>query len=345
MTATWNKDNRVRDSLLQLQLEGKVRCNTCERRCEILNLGTGWCRTRENRGGRLVTLIYGAVSSLAANPIEKKPLFHFYPGTRAMTAGSWSCNFSCPWCQNWQITKVERPPRSEFLAPERFVELTRESGCRGTSISFNEPTLSLEWSLDVFRLARAAGYYNTFVTNGYMTSEALDLLVDAGLDAITVAIKGSSALVRQHCGSIDAEKIWATCRRARARGVHLEVVTLVIPGINNEGQILRRIAERIAAELGREVPWHVTQYAPAFEYSAPATPVEDLVRARRIGEEAGLDYVYLGNVPAHRFEDTCCPRCHCLVVARWGFQVKVNRLQSGRCPECGQPVPGIWGEH
>ena len=149
----------------------------------------GWCRTRENRAGRLITLIYGSVSALDANPIEKKPFYHFYPGTKALTAGSWSCNFGCPWCQNWAIAKVAPPATGDYVSPERFVELIKETGCQGTSISFNEPTLSLEWSLDVFRLARPRGLYNTYVTNGYMTPEALALLIEAGLEAMNVDIR------------------------------------------------------------------------------------------------------------------------------------------------------------
>jgi len=171
----------VRESLLQERIGDKIRCNVCERRCVIVADGLGWCRTRENRSGKLVTLIYGAVSSLAANPIEKKPFYHFHPGTCAFTIGSWSCNFGCPWCQNWDISKVAPPETGEYVSPERFVEMTKDASCQGTSISFNEPTLSLEWSLDVFRLAHQCGLYNTFVTNGYMTPEALSLLIDAGL--------------------------------------------------------------------------------------------------------------------------------------------------------------------
>ena len=144
----------VREALLQATLDGKVRCNTCERRCTLIPGGFGWCRTRQNRAGRLVTLIYGAVSSLAANPIEKKPFYHFHPGTQALTVGSWSCNFGCPWCQNWDISKLAPPAKGEYLSPQRFIESVERTGCQGTSISFNEPTLSLEWAADVFRLAK-----------------------------------------------------------------------------------------------------------------------------------------------------------------------------------------------
>jgi pyruvate formate lyase activating enzyme len=177
-----------------------VRCLTCERRCELADGQVGWCRTRQNRGGRLYTLIYGAVSSLSCNPIEKKPLHHFYPGSVALTAGSWSCNLNCPWCQNYHISKAE-PGGGRTVSPQEFVSTAIDLGCQGTSISFNEPTLSLEWSLEVFRLARARGLYNTFVTNGYMTADALDLLVEAGLDGMNVDVKGNSRAVRKYCGA------------------------------------------------------------------------------------------------------------------------------------------------
>jgi pyruvate formate lyase activating enzyme len=336
----------VRESLLQESCGGKTRCNVCERRCLLIPGGFGWCRTRQNRGGTLVTLIYGSVSSVAANPIEKKPLYHFYPGTECLTAGSWSCNFGCPWCQNWEISKAAPPVKGDCLSPERFVELVAKTGCRGTSISFNEPALSLEWSLDVFRLARRRGFYNTFVTNGYMTPEALSLLIDAGLDAMNVDVKGGAAVLRKLCKMVDAEKVWGACRLARSRGVHLEITTLVIPTVNDSDAALGEIAGRIARELGRDVPWHVSAYYPAWHFTAPPTPRQTLERACRIGQEAGLEFVYMGNVPGHRHDNTWCPACGALLIRRVGFDVVRNVLGDGRCPDCGHSVAGVWeGKH
>jgi pyruvate formate lyase activating enzyme len=206
-TANVSKSPFIREALLQEKVENKVRCNVCERRCLIVDGGLGWCRTRQNRDRKLVTLIYGAASSLAANPVEKKPFYHFWPGTGAFTVGSWSCNFGCPWCQNWDISKEPPPARGRYVSPEGFVTRAEESSCAGTSISFNEPTLSLEWSLDVFRLARRRGLYNTYVTNGYMTPEALELLIDAGLDAMNVDIKGDAMGVRKYCKGIDVRGV------------------------------------------------------------------------------------------------------------------------------------------
>lgn len=332
----------IREALLQERVNNKVRCLTCQRRCILPPGGQGWCRTRENRDGKLVTLIYGAVSSLASNPIEKKPFYHFYPGTFALTAGSWSCNFGCPWCQNWHISKRPPPKSGDYVSPEELVEITRRSGCQGTSISFNEPTLSLEWSLDVFRIARQCGLYNTYVTNGYMTPETLSLLIEAGLDAMNVDIKGDAAAVRKYCKGVEVEKVWSACKQAHESGIHLEVTTLVIPTVNDAQESLREIAERIVRELGPQVPWHVTGYIPAYRFNLPPTPMKTLERAWEIGKEAGLEFVYIGNVPGHHHDNTYCPDCNTLLIRRMGFDVLFNQVQRGRCPRCGRVIAGVW---
>ncbi len=327
-------------ALLQEAVNDKVRCLTCERRCELADGQVGWCRTRENRAGTLYTLIYGAVSSLSCNPIEKKPLYHFYPGSLALTAGAWSCNFACPWCQNWDISK-QPPAGGEFTSPEEFVELAVRWDCQGTSISFNEPTLSLEWSLDVFPLAREAGLYNTFVTNGYMTNQALELLVEAGLDGMNVDVKGDEAAVDEYCGA-DVNIVWRNCRRARELGVWVELTTLVIPDVNDDDECLEGIASRIVAELGPDTPWHLSRYYPAYRFTAPPTPVATLERAREIGVQAGLRYVYLGNVPGHPGGHTSCPNCGTILVRRGLLRpLRCDVTRDGHCPRCGQEIAGM----
>ncbi len=331
-------DPSVREALFQEQADDKVRCLTCERRCLLAVGAVGWCRTRTNRDGVLVTLTYGQISSLSANPIEKKPLHHFFPGSVALTAGSWGCNFGCPWCQNWDISK-SGPRPSRHVSAHEFVQTALAWNCQGTSISLNEPTLSLEWSQEVFRLAREQGLYNTYVTNGYMTTLALDALVAAGLDAMNVDIKGDAETVRRHCRGIDVEKVWRNCRHAKERGVHLEITTLVIPGVNHREESLRGIARRIHEELGRETPWHVSGYYPAYRFHAPPTPLSALESAWQIGQEEGLEFVYLGNVVGHRLENTYCPNCGELLVERRGLTVLQNRLRDAACPACGRAIP------
>jgi pyruvate formate lyase activating enzyme len=331
----------IRPAALQERSDGKVRCLVCERRCLLVEGGLGWCRTRVNRAGVLYTLTYGAVSSLARNPVEKKPFYHFYPGSSTLTAGSWSCNFGCPWCQNWDISKAAPPQTGRLVSPEDFVSEAVSQGCRGTSISFNEPTLSFEWSFDVFRIARARGLYNTFVTNGYMTAAALAELARAGLDAVNVDIKGDAAAVWRYGRGVHAERIWERCHQARALGLHLEITQLVIPGVNDDDAALSGIARRIAADLGPETPWHVSGYFPAFRFTAPATPVATLERAIRLGRREGLQYLYIGNVASHRYDNTYCPGCSALLVERHGLKLVRNELVGNRCPRCQREIAGV----
>jgi pyruvate formate lyase activating enzyme len=338
----------IKEALLFDQLEEKkVRCNTCERRCEIPLDGLGFCKTRINIDGKLYSLEYGNISSISANPIEKKPFFHFYPASKALTIGSYSCNFSCPWCQNWSISKHSPELKgNNYVSPETFVKMVKERGCQGISVSFNEPTLLFEYSLDVFDLTKTKkeGYYNTYVTNGYMSSEALKLLVKHGLDAMNVDVKGDEEAVRKYCGA-DVDKVWRNIKEAKKMGIHLEVTTLVIPGVNADEECLRGIASRIRNEIGENTPWHITQYYPAYKSLQMGlykgrTPVEMLERAWEIGKEEGLNYVYLGNVPGHPYENTYCPGCGELLIRRYGFDVVNYRITSGnKCPKCNKFIP------
>jgi pyruvate formate lyase activating enzyme len=229
------------------------------------------------------------------------------------------------------------------MLPEDFVRMTTAHGCAGTSISFNEPTLSLEWTMEVFPLARRRGLYNTLVTNGYMTPEALDLFVAAGLDAMNIDLKGEADTVWKYCKGINVDKIWATAERAQAGGIHIELTTLVIPGVNDEDGALRGIASRAVSRLGAYTPWHVTSYYPAYRFSADPTPLQTLERAWKLGKEAGLHYVYIGNRPGHPKDNTYCHQCGVLLVEREGFEVLENRLVDGECPACRTRIPGVWG--
>lgn len=323
--------------------EGRVRCGTCWHRCELGPGQEGFCRTRRNEAGRLYTLVWGKVAGLSANPIEKKPFYHFYPGTKALTMGTWSCNLTCPWCQNCEISKVPPPPGNEILEPAEFIRLALEKECAGTSFSFNEPTLLLEYACVVFPLAREKGLYNTYVTNGYMTPEALELLCRAGLDAMNVDIKGDTDAVRRRCGA-EVARVWENASKAKREGVHVELTTLVIPGVNDREEVWREIAGRIVAELGPETPWHVTRYHPAYKFYhpryVPPTPPAVLEQAREAGLAEGLKFVYLGNLPGHPAQNTYCPGCAAVLIERDLFTVTANYLVAGnRCPGCGREIP------
>jgi pyruvate formate lyase activating enzyme len=340
----------VKEAMLYEKIDDKVKCNTCERFCEISPNKLGFCKTRKNIDGKLYTLEYGDISSLSSNPIEKKPFFHFHPGSYALTIGSWGCNFSCPWCQNYDISRSTPDlTRSNYVSPKNFMKLIKEQKCNGTSISFNEPTLLFEYSLDVFDLAMKEGYYNTYVTNGYMTSETLRLLVKHGLDAVNFDMKGDKEAVRKYCGA-DVEKVWRNIGESERLGVHVEITTLVIPGVNDDEECLHGIASRIRRETNENTPWHITQYYPAYKaleigLYPSRTPVETLEKAWQIGKEEGLNYVYAGNIPGHRLENAYCHNCNALLIERFGFNLVDYRVSpNNTCPECEEQIP-IVGEH
>ncbi len=333
----------IRRALLYETLGDRVQCHTCERHCQISEGERGFCLTRRNIGGQLYTLEYGDISSISANPIEKKPFFHFYPGTKALTIGSWSCNFACPWCQNYDISKSpENIGQGQYIEPETFIELVMKYHCRGTSVSFNEPTLLLEYSLDIFELAREKGYYNTYVTNGYMTVPALDMLVAHGLDAMNIDIKGESEAVRKFCAA-EVDIVWRNAAWAKGRGVWVELTTLVIPGVNDTEDGLTRMARRIKRELGNDIPWHLTAYHPAYKfrdesYVSP-TSLSILETARDIGKAEGLKYVYIGNIPGHHYENTYCPGCNQSLIKRYGFSITSYNISPDKhCPYCGEEI-------
>lgn len=292
-----------------------------------------------NLGGELYTLVYGNISSLSANPAEKKPFFHFFPGKLFLTAGTFSCNFTCPWCQNYDISKVDPDTDSPvFISPEQFVKMCLLEKCVGTSLSFNEPTLLFEYALDLFPLAHNFRLVNTYVSNGYMTLEALRMLHEAGLDAINIDVKGDAEAVRKHCGA-DVELVWRNVREAKRMGMHVEVVNLVIPGVNDSEEQFRALARRHLQEAGAETPLHFTAYYPAYRFTAPPTPVRTLEKAREIALLEGVQFVYLGNVPGHPGENTYCPDCGQLLIKRFGFKVLEFNLKGDACPHCSRRIP------
>jgi pyruvate formate lyase activating enzyme len=338
---------RIREARLYEQLiDHRVQCHTCERHCVVSEDEFGFCATRKNIDGRLYTLGYGEIAVISANPIEKKPFFHFHPGTKALTIGSWSCNFTCPWCQNYDISKSpQNIGKGQYISPGTFIELVRRSQCQGTSVSFNEPTMLFEYSLDVFDLAEEEGYYNTYVTNGYMTTDALDMLVAHGLHAMNIDIKGDAEVLSKYCGA-DVEIVWRNAALAKELGVWVELTTLIVPGVNDTEPELGHIALRIKEELGVDTPWHLTAYRPAYKFASqphvPGTEVNTLERARAIGKAKGLMYVYVGNVPGHQYEDTYCHRCQQLIIERFGFAITRYCLTADkRCPNCGQTIPMV----
>jgi len=336
----------VKESLLYQKLPGgKVRCAVCAHRCVIPEGGRGTCRTRENREGTLYTLIYGRTSSVCVDPIEKKPLYHFYPGSRALSMGARGCNFRCPGCQNWEISHgapEDIAGGMDTLSPADSVRIALQHGAHGICWTYNEPVLWLEHALEAMIEARKQGLYTAYVTNGYATEEHLDL-VGPHLAAWRVDIKGfSRETYRKISGLSRWEPVLEATRLARRKyRMHVEVVTNVTPTINDDEGTARGIASWIRENLGPLTPWHVTRFHPQLDLSdLPVTPVAKLERFCEIGREEGLKYLYIGNVPGHALEDTSCHGCGKVVIRRTGFAVAQATLKGGCCPSCGTEIPG-----
>ncbi|MDI6806946.1 MAG: radical SAM protein [Candidatus Aenigmarchaeota archaeon] len=242
-------------------------------------------------------------------------------------------------CQNFSISKVEPDPaHSEIFSPSKFIELAEKGECEGVSMSFSEPTTFFEFCIDVFKLAKKRRLYTTVITNGYFTPEALDMFLAAGTDAFNIDIKGDKEAVRKYCNA-DVEFVWQNAIEARKKS-WVEITTLVIPGVNDDEACLRGIARRIHDELGDDVPWHLSRYYPAYKFTVSPTPIETLVKAREIGIEEGLNFVYIGNVPGHEFENTYCPSCKELLIQRYIFDIINYKItEDKKCPKCGEVIP------
>jgi len=323
----------------------EVECQVCLRRCRLKDGQKGYCLTRENRQGKLYSIIYGAVSTLHYSVAEKKPLYHFFPGEVFLSIGSLGCNFRCPGCQNLTIAHAEAEKRlrtTEFIPPERLVELAIENHSIGISWTYNEPTLWLEYILDGARLAKKKGLVTNCVTNGSITPEGLDLLGE-WIDAFRVDIKAyRKETYRRIANFSEVEALRAVAERAKIKwNMHVECVTNVTPTINDDEEEIRLIAGWIREHLGPETPWHITRFYPAGALShLPATPLSDLERLTRAAREEGLDYVYLGNVPGHPEENTFCPTCGTLLIGREGYRITKYALQGKRCPKCAGEIYG-----
>ncbi|HEY3376061.1 MAG TPA: AmmeMemoRadiSam system radical SAM enzyme [Armatimonadota bacterium] len=338
----------MQEALLYQSLDKqRVSCDICQWRCVIPPGARGRCGTRENIAGRLYSLIADQVSAACVDPIEKKPLYHFYPGSRVYSLGTVGCSFSCPGCQNWHISR-HRPltddPSLKRLTPAEAVTNARGLGAAGLCWTYNDPAIWLEYTLAGARLANSHDLYTAYVTNGTATRAHLDA-IGPYLDAYRVDIKAFSATSHKALtGFTRVEGIREGMQYAHDRwGMHIECVTNVTPTLNDSDEELRGIAHWIATALGVDTPWHVTRFHP-YEGLAhlPATPLATLDRAYRIGKEEGLRYIYLGNVPDDPRQHTCCPACKAVIIQRAGFGVTANRLVDGKCPQCAAVISGRW---
>ncbi len=323
--------------------EGKVRCGLCRFCCLIGDGARGICAVRENRGGTLYSLVYGCVCAESVDPIEKKPLFHVMPGSRSYSIATLGCNFRCHHCQNYSISQVVRdaPVRGREVSPQEIVQRALDNSCSSISYTYTEPTIFFEFAYDTARLAREAGLKNIFVTNGYISREALATIAPF-LDAANIDLKGFSEGFYRDIVHASLSELLDSIVEYRKQGIWIELTTLIIPGLNDSDAELLGIAEFIAANLGVNTPWHVSAFHPTYKLTdRPGTPVETLRKARQIGIAAGLRYVYEGNRPGEGGENTYCPGCSLPLIKRYGFRISSNKVLNGSCPECGDAIAGI----
>ncbi|HOG15921.1 MAG TPA: AmmeMemoRadiSam system radical SAM enzyme [Syntrophales bacterium] len=334
----------IKEAMFWEALEGRSgQCHLCAHECRIPDSRFGICGVRQNVGGVLRTMAYGQLVAANTDPIEKKPLYHFLPGSSSFSVATIGCNFKCGFCQNWQISQASyrdvdmdagRP-----VMPERIVEEAKRNGCLSISYTYTEPTIFFEYAYDTALLARKAGLRNVFVTNGYMTHRALET-IQPYLDAANVDLKSFSEASYKRTCKAHLQPVLDTIAAMKELHIWIEVTTLVVPGENDSDGELRRIADFLAG-IDRDIPWHISRFHPDYEFRGrDATPLETLQRAREIGRQAGLRFIYLGNV--HEGSHTSCPACRASVVERKIMGLGALHLKDGRCPSCGTAVPGIW---
>ena len=320
-----------------------VQCRLCFRQCPIPEGRRGFCRVRENQGGELRSLVYGRPAGLQIDPIELEPMYHLVPGHRNLCVYTASCNFRCKHCHNWHISQsAPERIRSVPHTPREIVEEAKRRGCKSISHSINEPTIFYEWMVDVVRLAKAEGLRTLCHTNGGMARTPMMELLPF-MDAVTVDLKAFSQKFYQEISEARLAPVLETLQTIKAAKKHLEIVHLVIPTLNDDRSEIREMCRWIAQHLGKDTPLHFTRFTPSYKLThLPLTPIQTLEEARKIAQEEGIRYVYVGNVTGHPGNSTYCPGCGRTLIERTHFIVVKNHLQNGRCPSCKENIPGIW---
>ena len=316
-----------------------IRCELCNRFCVIPDGKTGICRVRQNKNGKLLSLVYGYPVAVNVDPIEKKPLFHFLPGSQTYSLGTLGCNFACANCQNWDISQAkgieEKVKQIEFISPEQIVDNALGEDCFSISYTYNEPTIFTEYALAIMKLARANDLKNIWVSNGFMSAKCLDEVISY-LDAINVDLKSiDDDFYKTNCQA-RVQPILDSLKRLKQEQVHTEITTLIIPTLSDDRDMLKKMADFIANELDVETPWHLSKFSPAISWKLkkiPSTPDDIIYDAYEIGKQAGLKYVYVGNLPGDEKENTYCPHCGELAIRRLGYEIERYDL-NGRCSYC-----------
>ncbi len=325
--------------------DNAVKCNLCSHRCTIKDGRRGICNVRENQSGKLSTLVYDKVIARHVDPIEKKPLYHLAPGSLSYSIATAGCNFKCRFCQNADIAQMPSDRNGyitgEAWSPEEIVKDALNSGCASIAYTYTEPTVYFELAFNTARLAHEKGLKNVFVTNGYMTSEAIHK-ISPFLDAANVDLKAyRDDFYKTYC-SAKLDPVKETLKQMKSLNILVEVTTLLIPGLNDDVTELESLADFLVNDLGPDTPWHISRFHPTYKLmDRPPTPIRSLIGARDIGKKAGLRYVYTGNVPGETGENTFCYNCQQLLIERFGFHIRKNAMQGGKCPFCHTAIDGI----
>ncbi|CEG13729.1 conserved hypothetical protein [groundwater metagenome] len=342
--------SKMKEAMLYEKLEkGKnlVKCNLCNHHCVIADGNRGICGVRENRNGILYSLNYGKIIARNVDSIEKKPFFHFFPGSNAFSISSEGCNFSCKHCQNWEISQLVKERKEiygENFKPEGIVEMAKREECKSISYTYTEPTVFFEFAYETAKIAKQQGLYNNFVSNGYMSEQTINLMTSNKLiDAVNVDIKGfTEKFYGEICGA-SLEKLLKTTKLLKKTGIWIEITTLLIPTLNDSEKQIKGVIEFVRYELGKETPLHFSLFYPYYKLThIPPTPIETARKAREVALELGLRYVYTGNYPGDERENTYCYNCKNLLIKRCGFMVEKNLIEKGRCPHCGANIDGVF---
>ena len=334
----------MKEALFYDKLEDqRVKCFLCAHHCLISENKRGICSVRENRGGKLYSLVYGKIISMNVDPIEKKPLFHFYPESKSFSIATVGCNFRCLHCQNYDISQYPKEHNDipgENVTPEQVIAGAERAGCKSISYTYTEPTIFFEFAYECARLAHKKEIKNVFVSNGYIGPEAAKTIAPY-LDGINIDLKGDNEFYKKICGA-KLQPVLDTIKLMKDMGVWVEVTTLIIPSYNDSKDSLMWISEFIKS-VDSAIPWHVTQFYPTYKLQdQPRTSLETLKLAKEIGLKAGLKYVYEGNVPGEGGENTYCPNCRELLIKRFGFYVKENKIAGSHCFKCKTRIEGVF---
>jgi pyruvate formate lyase activating enzyme len=322
---------------------GRIRCELCPRQCEVDSGERGYCRVRQNQDGQYYSLVYGNPCAVRIDPVEKKPFFHVLPGTLSFSIATAGCNLNCKFCQNWEISQAKPDDTFNYQAPpEAVVENAVRAQCASIASTYVEPTIFIEYMMDIGKLAKSKKLLNVMHSNGYINPAPLADLCGF-LDAACIDLKGFSDGYYREMTEGTLEPVLTTLKKLKQLGIHTEIVNLVVPGKNDGMDGIRAMCGWIRKELGPETPLHFSRFHPLYKLqSLQPTPVATLEEAWKTARDEGLAYVYIGNVPGHPSESTVCPKCRTVLIERIGYTVKGSRLRDGKCEQCGHPVPGIW---